>query len=283
MATNLTDIPELKRLQAVLNTVAPEKTFALAYSGGVDSRFLAFAAKQLGFEPVLLHIIGPQIAPDETAGALHEAEDMGLEALCIPASSLSLPDLASAGRDRCYVCKRHLFEELIHIARESNLKGAVCDGTNASDLGAFRPGYRAIEELGVRSPLAEAGISKQRIREIAREIGLPHPDQPARPCLLTRFPYGIQPSRDALTAVADAELFVSQDPFGAKLSFRIRMPQANLACLHVSAASLAKAEPDSVKASEALNALTSRLADKFGARLPNLRAEVLETLSGYYD
>ena len=115
MITNLAEIPELQRLQAVLRDVAPQKTFALAYSGGVDSRFLAFAAKRLGFEPVLLHIIGPQIAPDETAAALHDAEGMGLEALCVPASSLSMPALAEAGKDRCYVCKRHLFEELIRI------------------------------------------------------------------------------------------------------------------------------------------------------------------------
>lgn len=190
MITNLAEIPELQRLQAVLRDVAPQKTFALAYSGGVDSRFLAFAAKRLGFEPVLLHIIGPQIAPDETAAALHDAEGMGLEALCVPASSLSMPALAEAGKDRCYVCKRHLFEELIRIARESNLTGAVCDGTNASDLGIFRPGFRALKELGVRSPLAEAGIQKPRIREIGREIGLPHADQPARPASSRASPTG---------------------------------------------------------------------------------------------
>ena len=283
MITNLAEIPELQRLQAVLRDVAPQKTFALAYSGGVDSRFLAFAAKRLGFEPVLLHIIGPQIAPDETAAALHDAEGMGLEALCVPASSLSMPALAEAGKDRCYVCKRHLFEELIRIARESNLTGAVCDGTNASDLGIFRPGFRALKELGVRSPLAEAGIQKPRIREIGREIGLPHADQPARPCLLTRFPYGVLPSGEALAAVADAELFVSQDPFGSKLAYRIRMPEPGKTRLHVSAASLSAAAPDAEQARRELEALKSRLAEKFGSRLPDLQAEVLETPSGYYD
>lgn len=283
MHTNLTDIAELSRLKDILESIASEGRFALAYSGGLDSRFLAFAAGRLGFSPVLLHSIGPQIAPDETAQALHDAEAMGLEALCVPASSLSMPELAHAGKDRCYVCKRHLFEELLHIARDSNLRGAVCDGTNASDLTAFRPGARAIRELGIRSPLAEAGIEKRRIREIAREIGMPNPEQAARPCLLTRFPYGIQPSQSALAAVADAELFVGRDDFGSKLRYRIRMPETGLTLLHVSAASLAAAEPDSDKARAALDALLQRLAKKFGDRLPGLRAEVLEKLSGYYD
>ena len=172
---SLLEFPEIQALKDVLLRIAPSREFCIAYSGGLDSRFLAFAAKHLGFEAHLLHIIGPQIAPDETALALKDAEALGYEPLLVPASSLSLPELARAGTQRCYVCKRHLFETLKDIARKMECEGPVCDGTNTSDLTVYRPGIQALEELHIFSPLAMAGISKQRIREIGRAVGFPNP------------------------------------------------------------------------------------------------------------
>lgn len=278
-AQNLLDFPEIQALRDVLLKIAPAREFCIAYSGGLDSRFLAFVAKQLGFKAHLLHIIGPQIAPDETALALKDAEALGYEPLLVPASSLSLPELAKAGTQRCYVCKHHLFETLKDIARKMDCEGPVCDGTNTSDLTVYRPGIKALEELHVYSPLAMAGISKPRIREIGRAVGFPNPEQAARPCLLTRFPYGTTPTHDELAALADAELFVANDPFGSKLRFRIRKPNKTTTLLHVERKSLSQL-PD---AERELETLTARLAKRFGERLPGLRAEVLESLSGYYD
>lgn len=127
---NFFTIPEIVRLKTVLEEIAPEHEICVAYSGGLDSRFLSFCAKKLGFRVNLLHIIGPQIAPDETADALKDAEDLGLEPILVPAASLTLPELARAGVNRCYVCKTHLFTELIDIARKSGCLGPICDGTN---------------------------------------------------------------------------------------------------------------------------------------------------------
>ena len=137
---NFFTIPEIVRLKTVLEEIAPEHEICVAYSGGLDSRFLSFCAKKLGFRVNLLHIIGPQIAPDETADALKDAEDLGLEPILVPAASLTLPELARAGVNRCYVCKTHLFTELIDIARKSGCQGPICDGTNTSDLSVYRPG-----------------------------------------------------------------------------------------------------------------------------------------------
>ena len=106
---NFFTIPEIVRLKTVLEEIAPEHEICVAYSGGLDSRFLSFCAKKLGFRVNLLHIIGPQIAPDETADALKDAEELGLEPILVPAASLTLPELARAGVNRCYVLS------LIHI------------------------------------------------------------------------------------------------------------------------------------------------------------------------
>lgn len=278
-ASQLLRFPEIEKLDAVLHEIAPTGTFSIAYSGGLDSRFLSFCAKVLGFKATLLHIIGPQIAPDETSGALRDAENLGYEPILVPATSLTLPELAKAGERRCYVCKHHLFETLIDIAQKSECTGPVCDGTNLSDLGVYRPGVEALRELGVFSPLAMAGIAKSRIREIGREVGFPHPEQAARPCLLTRFPYGTTPTREELVAIADAELAVASDPFGSTLRFRIRMPAHGDTRLHIERASLEGRDATHGE----VERLVAMLHERFGAALPGLRVEVLEKLSGYYD
>ena len=131
----------------------------------------------------------------------------------------------------------------------------------------------------MESPLVKAGISKPRIREIGRIVGFPHPEQAARPCLLTRFTYGATPQSSQLEAIADAELLVAQDPVGRNLRFRIRMPKTGDTRLHIERASLEKT-PHAEKELERIAAI---LRKQFGQKLPGLRVEVLEKLSGYYD
>lgn len=125
----------LPRLESVLGVLAAGNRFALAYSGGLDSRFLAHAAQRFGFEPVLLHIVGPHIPPEETDYARHWAASRELAYEELPADPLDLALVASGDRRRCYACKRNLFSLL-----KARTDLPLCDGTNASDAGQYRPG-----------------------------------------------------------------------------------------------------------------------------------------------
>ena len=145
---------------------------------------------------------------------------------------------------------------------------------NASDLTVFRPGRKALEELGVLSPLAEAGLSKADIRRIGAAIGLPAPDQAARPCLLTRFPYGVTPPREALDTVAEVEAFLETLPDAAGLRYRLRYP-AGRPELHW--------EKSDALTEERLGRIALALFKAFPDALKGLTMRTFETLSGYYD
>ena len=190
----------LPRLESVLGVLAAGNRFALAYSGGLDSRFLAHAAQRFGFEPVLLHIVGPHIPPEETDYARHWAASRELAYEELPADPLDLALVASGDRRRCYACKRNLFSLL-----KARTDLPLCDGTNASDAGQYRPGIRAVEELGILSPLASAGLTKADIRRLSREAGLFTWDKPAYACLATRIPTGEALTGEALARVEGAE------------------------------------------------------------------------------
>ena len=264
------------RLKETIAAAAADDIVTIAYSGGLDSRFLAFTAARLGYRVKLLHVTGPHMAPSESEGAVKDARAMGLEAKLINANPLGITELAAAGRNRCYVCKTHIFTELLKHAAG----GKLCDGTNASDLTVYRPGKKALEELGIHSPLAEAGVSKPDIRRISRAMGMPRPDQAARPCLLTRFPYGTMPEAETLALIAQAEDWIEAQPEAAGLKFRLRFPDAahrENAVLHVEASSLTgRTEKD-------LKALADKAKAHFAPRLDSLTTAVLEKLSGFYD
>ncbi len=198
------------RLFSLLRELSP---LALAFSGGLDSRFLAHmacrSASSSGVRLRLFHFTGPHMPEAETAFALAQAEAMGLELSIVPVDPLANPEVAANGPERCYHCKRHLFT-LLHkaAARHPAFAGqrpTLCDGTNASDLREYRPGLRALHELGVRSPLAETGFDKALIRNTGAATGLACPEQKARPCLLTRYAYGLSPTHSSLRALAQAE------------------------------------------------------------------------------
>lgn len=246
---------------------------ALAYSGGLDSRFLAFSAKKAGLTPLLYHVKGPHVAPAETESAIERAREMGLSVTLLSFDP-SVIDLASAGRARCYVCKKTLFTGLLKRLAEDRPGLPLCDGTNASDLTVFRPGRKALEELGVLSPLAKAGLTKADIRRIGAEIGLPAPDQAARPCLLTRFPYGVSPSREALDTVARVEAFLETLPEAKGERYRLRYPSGRPE-LHWEAS--APLTP------ERLEVVDKILRARFPKELADLTMRTFETLSGYYD
>lgn len=269
------DDPRLERLAERLAAASKNGKVTIAYSGGLDSRFLSFFAKLAGFKPRLLHVTGPHIAPAETEEAVREARKMGLEAELVSLDPAGMPDLAAAGRLRCYVCKHHIFSNLLKIAGDVPL----CDGTNHSDLAVYRPGRKALEELGIHSPLAEADISKPEIREIGAKLGFPNPGQMARPCLLTRFPYGIKPLGKDLAFAANAEAAVEavmqENPMLQGLRFRCRFPDGRTPVLHV--------EKSSVKDEKALEVLLQSLKKKLGKDADSLQIEPVDELSGYFD
>ena len=197
---------------------------AVAYSGGLDSRFLCHAALLCGCEVLAVHVFGPHIPPQESAGATAWAQQRGLPLLTARFDPLTLPEVENNSPQRCYGCKTGLVNllrgELAAIA-EQGPGSVLCDGTNADDLQAYRPGLRALEEGRVRSPLAEAGLAKTAIREAARATGLDRPDQRARPCLLTRMAYGMRPDAATLKRLAAAEDELAEA--GTLGDFRLRL------------------------------------------------------------
>ncbi len=262
----------LPRLETVLGGLAAGNRFALAYSGGLDSRFLAHMARRFGFDPLLLHIVGPHIPPEETAYARHWASSRNLAYEELSADPLDLPLVASGDRRRCYACKHNLFSLL---KRHTELP--LCDGTNASDAGQYRPGMQAVEELGILSPLASAGMGKADIHRCAALTGMEDPGQKARPCLLTRLPYGMRPERSLLAWLAEGERAVHAAFASAGLpepDFRLRLGDAERLELHV----LSEAALSSGLCAE----LVRRMADA-APRLPSPRVVRVETLSGFFD
>lgn len=261
---------EWTRLEAALRGLAREGRFALAYSGGLDSRFVAHAAALCGLSPLLLHVSGPHVPPEESAGARAWAARRGFELSEVRADPLALPEVAAGDPARCYACKRHLFSRL-----QTLTDGPLCDGTNASDAGQYRPGLKALRELGVLSPLALAAFDKAAIRRWAARTGMEDPDQRARPCLLTRLPYGMKPEREVLAALARGEEAVRESLAVAGLGgrdFRLRLVGPGRAELHLTPCKL---PPE----------LRQRLEELLGALppLPAARIVMTETLSGYFD
>jgi uncharacterized protein len=235
----------------------------------VDSRFLAHAALRAGTVPELVHVRGPHVAPAETAYALRWARRQGLEARVMDLDPLALPEVAAGDRERCYACKSFLFRRIAGCAR-----GALCDGSNASDAEQFRPGLRALRELGVLSPLAEAGLTKDDIRRIGRQTGLEWPDQQSRACLLTRLPYGMPPERGLLDRLAEGERVVEGILHQAGLAdapFRLRIRDTDSYELHVAVASLP------------VHVIEQLIGTLHGVGFPSSRVRCMSAVSGYFD
>ncbi len=198
---NLKDKHE--QLQKILKELG---RVAIAYSGGVDSSFLLKAAVDtLGSENVLACI---SLGPAEPA-AMHErareiAGAIGAELMVVETGEMDDPDFTSNKADRCFHCKSRLCRTLLDVAKERGFPHVVF-GTNHDDLDDFRPGNKAMKIFGIRSPLAEAGLTKNEIRELSRQAGLPTADQPASPCLASRIPYGLEITEQRLRQIDRAE------------------------------------------------------------------------------
>lgn len=177
----------------------------VAYSGGVDSAVVLKAATQALGTRALGVLADTESNTDEDvaqARALAAAHGLALEVVAY--SELAIERYAANPANRCYFCKNALYERLSAEARRRGV-AHVCDGSNADDVGDFRPGLQAVAEHGVRSPLREVGLRKADVRALARHYGLPNHDRPASPCLSSRIPYGSAVTREKLEQVAAAE------------------------------------------------------------------------------
>ena len=181
----------------------------VAYSGGVDSTFLLkVAVDTLGAENVLACVSTGIVEPKHVLQrAKRIAKDLGVRLQTIDTDELKDPNFVANKADRCFHCKSHLCQQLLDIADKKGLKHVVF-GTNADDLDDFRPGNRAMKIFSVRSPLAEAGLTKKDIRTLSRKLGLQTADVPASPCLASRLAYGLEISKERLKQIEKAEDFL---------------------------------------------------------------------------
>jgi len=198
---------EREKYQELLAILRSLGSVVVAFSGGVDSTFLLYAARQvLGDRVVAFTMYAPYHACWEIEEAVELARKLQVKHVTRREKKI-LPKVENNPPDRCYWCKKALFEEILDFARREGLAWVV-DGTNADDSNDYRPGLRALRELGVRSPLLEAGFTKKEIRAVSRELSLPTWDKPAYACLLSRIPYGQQIKVEDLERVEKAELYI---------------------------------------------------------------------------
>ena len=220
-------------------SIAAHPAVLVAYSGGVDSALVAaIAAEQLGERAIAVTGVSPALAPHLREEARQQATWMGIRQREIPTAELNDPAYSSNPTDRCYACKRELHSLLAKLLRETDTAAAVVlDGVNHDDLGDHRPGIRAAQERGVRSPLADLGINKASVRAISRALGFPWWDKPAQPCLASRFPYGEAINAERLQRVASGEAWLQQHGFNELRvrsqgeSARIELPPDQLTAL----------------------------------------------------
>jgi uncharacterized protein len=226
----------------------------VAYSGGVDSTYLLKAAVDtLGADNVLACTsVGPAEPGNQYERASGVAQSIGVELVVVEAGEMEDPNFTANNPDRCFHCKSRLCHRLLDVAQQRGFEYVVF-GTNHNDLGDFRPGNEAIKAFGIRSPLAEAGLTKDEIRQLSRQAGLPTADQPASPCLASRVAYGLEITEERLRQIDQAENFLRSLGF---VEFRVRHHDA-IARIEVRAQDVPKlaAEPVRSRVVEKLKSL----------------------------
>ncbi len=191
----------------------------VAFSGGVDSSFLLKVAHDvLGERVTAATATAPTYPERELEEAKAIASLIGTRHIIVESNELEIPEFSKNDYRRCYYCKGELFGKLKGLAKEMGLR-YVADGTNQDDLKDYRPGRKAAEDLAIRSPILEAGLTKEAIRRLSRSLGLPNWDRPSFACLSSRFPYGTEITPERLNQVAACEDYLRELGFN---QFRVR-------------------------------------------------------------
>lgn len=213
------------------------KSVLVAYSGGVDSAYLALIASQeLGAKALCILGVSPSVSAVQREEATEIARRFDLNFQIIQTDELENPDYQANPTNRCYFCKTELYGKLSAFAQKTGIKH-ILDGTNADDVGDYRPGRAAAEEKSVESPLVEVGLTKNEIRELSKNQNLPTWDKPASPCLSSRIAYGVPVTIERLSKVERGEAVLRKMGFR---EFRVRLHD-ELVRLEIAPAELEKA------------------------------------------
>lgn len=201
------------KYQKLLSLLKSHHKLAVAFSGGVDSTFLLYAAREaLGDNVIALSIVTPYVPQWEQEEAMEIARQLKVQRRVV---SLSFPEeLRNNPSDHCYTCKKILFSKLLELAKAEGCE-AVVDGTNVDDLSDYRPGLVALKELSISSPMVEAGLTKDEIRQLSKEFNLPTWDKPSFACLLSRLPVGVRVEEADFVQIEKAERFLMASGFAA--------------------------------------------------------------------
>ncbi len=208
---------------------------AVAFSSGVDSTFLLKVAHDvLGDNAVAVTATSCSFPKREFDEAASFCAENGIKQITVVSNELDIPEFRKNPTNRCYLCKSELFKKIISLAKENEIE-YVCEGSNVDDMGDYRPGMKAVAELGIKSPLRECGLSKEEIRALSKEMDLPTWDKPSFACLASRFVYGEEINEKKLSMVEKAEQFLLDMGFK---QFRVRIHGENLARIEVLPADL---------------------------------------------
>ncbi len=225
----------IRKEEKLKELLRKEGAIAVAFSGGVDSTYLLHVAHEVLGENVLAVTVRSVLFPQgESEEATAFCREEGIRQITPVFEPLKVDGFAQNPPDRCYLCKRELFAMILRVASEAGF-ATVADGSNADDPGDYRPGMRAIKELGVRSPLKAVGLTKAEIRELSGARGLATQNKPSYACLASRFPYGETIEEETLSMVEHGEAFLRSLGF---TQLRVRIHGGTLARIEVLPAEL---------------------------------------------